>query len=69
MISVQVFIFAGVSKHYKINEYQAIMKFTYFLSSRDSYGVPVRKLIFLSFNTEKFRVDKFMDQIIDHSLA
>ena len=45
------------------------MKFTYFLSSRDSYGVPVRKLIFLSFNTEKFRVDKFMDQIIDHSLA
>ena len=29
----------------------------------------MRKMKFLNFNKEKFRVDKFMDQIIEQSFA
>jgi len=44
MISVQVVIFAGVPNPYLMNDLQAFLNFTYFLSSRNSYGIPVTVL-------------------------
>jgi hypothetical protein len=53
MISVQVVIFAAVSKPYLMNDFQSFLNFTYFLSRRKSYAIPVRKLIFVSFIQEQ----------------
>jgi hypothetical protein len=45
MIIVQVVKFAVVSRPYLGNYFQAFLDFIYFVYIRDSYSIPVRKII------------------------